>query len=134
VVCVPANEAPWEDLQTVLRTRGPGAHCQCQRYKLRRGESFGGFPAGGRASRLRDRAGVGHPGAPDTGRLVASLGDEPVGWCNVEPRTAYEGLLRNQRVPVPTFRVADLTEVSNPTPRRVVMRVDFTTMPIGASS
>jgi hypothetical protein len=30
---------------------------------------------------------------------VAYLDAGPVGWCAVEPRTAYEGLLRNQRVP-----------------------------------
>jgi GNAT superfamily N-acetyltransferase len=30
---------------------------------------------------------------------VAYLDAEPVGWCAVEPRTAYEGLLRNNRVP-----------------------------------
>ena len=34
-----------------------------------------------------------------TSGLVAYLGKEPVGWCAVEPRTAYEGLLRNFRVP-----------------------------------
>jgi GNAT superfamily N-acetyltransferase len=31
--------------------------------------------------------------------LVAYLGDEPVGWCAVEPRPAYHGLLRK------TFRI-----------------------------
>jgi GNAT superfamily N-acetyltransferase len=30
---------------------------------------------------------------------VAYRGDEPAGWCAVEPRTAYEGLLRHYRVP-----------------------------------
>jgi GNAT superfamily N-acetyltransferase len=27
------------------------------------------------------------------------MGGEPVGWCAVEPRTAYEGLVRSSRVP-----------------------------------
>ena len=31
--------------------------------------------------------------------MVAYLGDEPVGWCAVEPRPAYVGLLRVFRVP-----------------------------------
>ena len=31
--------------------------------------------------------------------LVAYLDGEPVGWCAVEPRTAYQGLLRVYRVP-----------------------------------
>lgn len=97
--CVPANEVPWEDLQAVLGSRGPGARCQCQRYKLARGESFAGFPAEERASRLRDQTDAGNPGSGTTSGLVAYAGDLPVGWCNVEPRTAYQGLLRNQRVP-----------------------------------
>jgi GNAT superfamily N-acetyltransferase len=63
---VPANEAVWADLQTVFGSRGLACRCQCQRYKLRRGEAFANFPAEERA---------------------------------VEPRPAYEGLLRNNRVP-----------------------------------
>jgi GNAT superfamily N-acetyltransferase len=97
--CVPANAAPWEDLQTVLGTRGAGARCQCQRYKLAPGESFGGFPVEERASRLRDQTDAGHPGPGPTSGLVAYLDGEPVGWCNVEPRPAYVGMVRNQRVP-----------------------------------
>jgi GNAT superfamily N-acetyltransferase len=196
--CVPASDASWEDLQTILGTRGPGARCQCQRYKLRRGEYFAGFPVEERAFRLREQTDAGHPGSPTTSGLVAYLDEEPVGWCNVEPRTAYEGLLRNQRVPwegrhedkadgsvwaltclftragyrkrgisralarsavdfarergaraleaypinttdviaeelhvgtVGTFAAAGLTEVSHPTPRRLVMRVDFAGAP-----
>ena len=96
---VPANEATWEDLRTIFGTRGTAARCQCQRYKLRRRESFGNFPAEERADRLREQTDCGHPGAGPTSGLVAYLDGEPVGWCAVEPRTAYEGLLRNSRVP-----------------------------------
>ena len=96
---VPANEASWEDLQTVLGTRGPASRCQCQRYKLQRRESFASFPAEERASRLRAQTDCGHPGSGTTSGLVAYLDQEPVGWCAVEPRPAYEGLVRNNRVP-----------------------------------
>jgi len=96
---VPANETSWEDLQTVLGTRGSAARCQCQRYKLRRRESFGSFPAEERAHRLREQTDCGRPGSGTTSGLVAYLVDEPVGWCAVEPRSAYEGLVRNSRVP-----------------------------------
>jgi GNAT superfamily N-acetyltransferase len=96
---VPANEASWEDLQTVFGTRGQACRCQCQRYKLRRRESFRSFPAEERAHRLRQQTDCGHPGSGTTSGLVAYLGGEPVGWCAVEPRTAYEGLVRNNRVP-----------------------------------
>jgi GNAT superfamily N-acetyltransferase len=96
---VPANEASWEDLQAVFGPRGPAARCQCQRYKLRPREAFRNFPAEERAARLRAQTDSGHPDAEATAGLVAYLDDEPVGWCAVEPRTAYEGLLRNNRVP-----------------------------------
>jgi GNAT superfamily N-acetyltransferase len=96
---VPANEASWEDLQTVFGTRGQGFRCQCQRYKLRPRESFASFPAEERAHRLRQQTDCGHRESDTTSGLVAYLEGEPVGWCAVEPRTAYRGLLRNNRVP-----------------------------------
>jgi GNAT superfamily N-acetyltransferase len=96
---VPANEASWADLQTVFGTRGAASRCQCQRYKLRRRESFASFPTEERAQRLREQTDCGYPESGTTSGLVAYLDAEPVGWCAVEPRTAYEGLLRNNRVP-----------------------------------
>jgi len=99
IFVVPANEASWEDLRTVFGTRGQASRCQCQRYKLRPRESFASFPAEERAQRLRQQTDCGHPGSGTTSGLVAYLDGEPVGWCAVEPRTAYEGLLRNNRVP-----------------------------------
>jgi GNAT superfamily N-acetyltransferase len=39
------------------------------------------------------------PDASTTAGLVAYLDGEPVGWCAVEPRPAYTGLVRNNRVP-----------------------------------
>jgi GNAT superfamily N-acetyltransferase len=96
---VPANAASWEDLQTVFGTRGQASRCQCQRYKLRPRESFRSFPAEERAHRLLQQTDCGHPESGTTSGLVAYLDDEPVGWCAVEPRTAYEGLVRNNRVP-----------------------------------
>ena len=99
VTVVPANEAPWDDLQVVIGTRGPAALCQCQRYKLERKESFGSFPAEERAARLREQTNCGQPGAGSTSGLVAYLDGEPVGWCAIEPRAAYGGLLRVYKVP-----------------------------------
>ena len=96
---VPANEASWADLQTVFGTRGAAAICQCQRYKLRPREAFAKFPVEERAHRLREQTDCGHPEAETTSGLVAYLDGDPVGWCAVERRTAYHGLLRNNRVP-----------------------------------
>ena len=96
---VPANQATFEDLQRVFGTRGPAARCQCQRYKLRPREAFAKFPVEERALRLRQQTDCGHPRAESTSGLVAYLDGEPVGWCAVEPRPAYTGLVRNNRVP-----------------------------------
>jgi hypothetical protein len=66
---------------------------------LRRKEYFAGFPAEERADRLRQQTDAGHPESDSTSGLVAYLDGEPVGWCAVEPRSHYEGLVRNNRVP-----------------------------------
>jgi hypothetical protein len=60
---------------------------------------FRSFPAEERAHRLREQTGCGDPGADTTGGLVAYVDGEPAGWCAVEPRSRYEGLVRNNRVP-----------------------------------
>jgi GNAT superfamily N-acetyltransferase len=189
----PANEATWDDLQKIFSSSAP-ANCQCQRYKMRPKECFFSFPAEERADRFRSQTDPGAMDAEGTTGLVAFLDDEPVGWCAVEPRTAYIGLVRAGRVawsgrsedrtddsvwavtcfltragfrkrgigtalaraaveyarthgaravegyPMTTknavadelhvgtesiFAAAGLTEVSRPSPRRVVMRIDF---------
>jgi GNAT superfamily N-acetyltransferase len=96
---VPANESSCEDLGAVFGTRGAAATCHCQRYKLPPREAFKSFPPEVRAERLRDQTACGDPEASTTSGLVAYLDGEPVGWCAVEPRPAYHGLLRVYRVP-----------------------------------
>ncbi|HEX4745855.1 MAG TPA: GNAT family N-acetyltransferase [Gaiellaceae bacterium] len=95
---VPANEASWEDLEAVFGSRGDAHVCQCQRYKLQPGEAFKKVPIEERAHRLRTQTECGHPKSKTTSGLVAYLDGEPVGWCAVEPRTAYFGLMRNFKV------------------------------------
>src|SRR6476619_6365406 len=96
---VPANQAPWEDLQAVLGTRGDASRCQCQRFKLQRKESFASLGVEELSARLREQTHCGQPQASETSGLVAYLEGEPVGWCAVEPRSAYDGLRRVFRVP-----------------------------------
>ncbi len=96
---VPANQAGCDDLRALFGTRGAAATCQCQRYKLAPGESFRSMPVEERAHRLRVQTACGDPGSPGTSGLVAVLDGEAVGWCAVEPRCHYHGMLRNQRVP-----------------------------------
>ena len=190
----PANQVGCDDLQAVFGTRGPAARCQCQRYKLQPRETFAAVPVEDRADRLRQQTDCGNPEALRTSGLVAFLDGEPVGWCAVEPRTEYVGLVRVFKVPwlgrdedpaddtvwavtclftragfrrrgvsrglaraavtfardrgaralegypmtttgtvadelgvgtYETFAAAGLQEVSRPTPRRAVMRIDF---------
>jgi GNAT superfamily N-acetyltransferase len=99
ITVVPANEASWDDIQAVFGTRGSAAICQCQRYKLAPKEAFKTYPAEDRAMRLREQTNAGQPETDSTAGLVAYLGGEAVGWCAVEPRTAYQGLLRVYRTP-----------------------------------
>jgi GNAT superfamily N-acetyltransferase len=96
---VPANEASWDDLEAIFGTRGASSVCWCQRYKLAPGEAFKSHPPSERALRLREQTRAGDPSASATTGLVAFIGDEPVGWCAVEPRPAYFGLLRVYRTP-----------------------------------
>ena len=96
VSVVPANEASWDDLQTVFG-RGGAAKCQCQRIKLGDGVWFR-MPVEERAQRLREEADCGHPEADGTSGMVAYLDGEPVGWVAVEPRANYRRL-RGSSVP-----------------------------------
>jgi GNAT superfamily N-acetyltransferase len=96
---VPANGASCDDLLAVFGDRGSSATCFCQRYKLQPGEAFSKVPREERRQRLLEQAHCGDPGATATSGLVAYLGQDPVGWCAVEPRPAYFGLLRVYRVP-----------------------------------
>ncbi|MBA2342649.1 MAG: GNAT family N-acetyltransferase [Thermoleophilaceae bacterium] len=91
---VPANEASWEDLQSIFGRRGSGARCWCQRYKMAPGENFAGVPAEERGWLLRQQI----ANAVETSGLVAYVADEPAGWCAVEPRPAYDSLVRHSRV------------------------------------
>jgi GNAT superfamily N-acetyltransferase len=99
ITIVPANEASWDDLQTVFGDRGSARYCQCQRYKLAPREAFSKFPAEERARRLREQTKPDTPDAEATTGLLAYLDAEPVGWCAVQPRTAYPALLRVYRTP-----------------------------------
>jgi GNAT superfamily N-acetyltransferase len=95
---VPANEASTEDLQAVFGARGYPSTCQCQWFKIRDSQ-WDSVPVEERRERLHEQTGCDHPTANTTSGLTAYLEGEPVGWCAVEPRRAYEGLLRNNRVP-----------------------------------
>src|SRR5580700_7217092 len=94
---VGANRASWADLQAIFGTADYPGMCYCQRFKTRdcHWSSMGDQE---RRSRLREQTQCDNPRAPATTGLVAYLGQEPVGWVAVEPRTAYPRLLRTRTV------------------------------------
>lgn len=94
---VPASEASWRDVQTVFGATGDPAACQCQYFKLS-SKQWRATPATERAARFREQTGCDDPRRATTTGLVGYLDGEPVGWCAVEPRTAYPRLA-NARVP-----------------------------------
>jgi GNAT superfamily N-acetyltransferase len=86
---VPADEAPFADVEAVFGTRGDPAHCWCQWYKLP-GSEWRERAGGDEALRGRLEAQLAADG-PGPG-LLAYDGDTPVGWCAVEPRPALPRL------------------------------------------
>lgn len=48
---------------------------------------------------MRQQTECGHPESETTSGLVAYLDSEPAGWCAVEPRPRFVGLVRVFRVP-----------------------------------
>lgn len=98
IVVVPANHVSWADLTLVLgRARCYESPCFCQRFKIP-GAQWRMTDEQERAHLLRAQTDCGHPESGKTSGLMAFLGDEPVGWCAVEPRSRYFKL-RTSRIP-----------------------------------
>ncbi len=87
---VPASESSPDDLQTVFGPRGEAHSCQCQWVRLPARE-YRAMPVEERRERFHEQAAGGTPSGVPSG-LVAYLGDDPVGWVAVEPRSAYRRL------------------------------------------
>ena len=98
VSVVPANQVSCADLSAVFGERGSAADCQCQFFKTR-GRDWDDRVGGheDRADALHQQTHCGQPSAASTSGLVAFLDGEPVGWCAIEPRTAY---VRLQKKPL----------------------------------
>ncbi|SDW03381.1 GNAT family N-acetyltransferase [Paenibacillus sp. CF384] len=93
---LPANEASWEDLELVLRpVKCHSVRCYCQRFKIP-GSQWNLVDDDERAYLLRIQTDCEKPESGTTSGLVAYLDGQPVGWCAIEPRTAYPNLLTNR--------------------------------------
>jgi GNAT superfamily N-acetyltransferase len=88
---IPASQASWADLQAVFGTADYPGMCYCQHYKTRDCH-WSSLSSEERHRRLREQTRCDDPRAQTTSGLVGFLGQEPVGWVAVEPRTAYPRL------------------------------------------
>jgi len=86
-------DVPWHDVQLVFGTRGDSSRCWCQYFKPPTPGERQGNSAECQA--LLHQQIVKNDPAPG---LIAYLGEEPVGWCAVEPRRNYPRLLRHALV------------------------------------
>jgi hypothetical protein len=108
---VPANEVSWDDFRAVVgAARCFDALCFCQRFKILKGWHQVGEEE--RAHRLRAQAECGTPESDATSGLVGEPG-KTITWgeLHVGSRNA--------------FGAAGFREVTRPTKRRVVMRIDL---------
>ncbi|PJJ63882.1 GNAT family N-acetyltransferase [Compostimonas suwonensis] len=98
------DEVPWSDVEQVFGTRGDASRCWCQWFKM---------PASGWDAATSDTCRNDFRRQVDTLRpspgVIAYLGDEPVGWCAVEPRTGYPRLLQSTVVKSSPEREDDST-------------------------
>lgn len=94
---IPVVDAPWDDVRTVFGTRGDPSTCWCQFFKV----DAATWKAQDAASFERalcdqtDQARAAHGAGPG---VLAYDGDEPVGWCAIEERTAYRRILNSRMV------------------------------------
>lgn len=90
---IAVSDAPWSDVETIFGAGGDPTTCWCQWFK--RSMSVVGNESR-EACETAFRAQV-DARNPSPG-ILAYLGDEPVGWCAVEPRTSYSRLGRTNVV------------------------------------
>ncbi|KGJ72348.1 hypothetical protein GY21_15950 [Cryobacterium roopkundense] len=86
-------DVPWPDVRTVFGTRGYPSRCWCQYFKPPTSGWKQGTPE--ECSALLRQQVVANAHAPG---LIAYVGDEPAGWCAIEPRPNYSRLRRTKVV------------------------------------
>jgi len=115
----PANEVPWEDLEDLFGSTRDTRCCQCQRFKIGRWE-WTPVPVADRTAQMRAETGGVPTTVPWKGRSEDKA-DETV-WA-VTCLFTRPGFRR--RGVSAALADAGYVEVSRPTLRRVVMRVEL---------
>lgn len=90
---VSVDEAPWADVELVFGTRGDPSTCWCQYFKLQGADWRAASTSQCHDALESQRA---HDDPPPG--VIAYLGDEPAGWCAVEPRSKLPRLARSRVV------------------------------------
>jgi GNAT superfamily N-acetyltransferase len=90
---VPAAEAGWKAVESVLMTDASTRNCWCQFHVLEN-RAWRATTRDSRQDLLREQITTLDPPRG----LVALAGDEPVGWCGVEPRTRLGHVLASRLV------------------------------------
>ena len=83
---IPATEAGWLAVESVLAQDAAARKCWCRWQKWTNAEYSPATPEDRAAALRLDVEGGDSPG------IVAYLDDAPVGWCAVQPRTVYRRL------------------------------------------
>lgn len=90
---LPAAEAGWAGVEAVMMAEATARNCWCQFHVLENSEARKTTRKSRRAL-LREQVATFDPPRG----LVALAGDEPVGWCGVEPRTRLRHVLATRLV------------------------------------
>ena len=86
----PATRERWRDLVALFGSRGACGGCWCMAWRLPPKEWKAGKGDRNRRA-LESQVGSGRPVG-----VLAYQGDEPVGWCSVSPRAAFDYLARSR--------------------------------------
>jgi GNAT superfamily N-acetyltransferase len=90
---VPAAEAGWEAVESVIMTAASARNCWCQFHVLENSEASKTTRKSRRALLQAQVESLDPPRG-----LVALAGNDPVGWCGVEPRTRLMHVLSSRLV------------------------------------
>ena len=93
IAMVPAREAGWDAVESVFQSEASARNCWCQFHVLTNGDAAQ-TNRDTRQALLAEQIESLHPPRG----LVAFDGDEPVGWCGVEPRTRLKHVLASRLV------------------------------------
>lgn len=86
----PLEPKTWADFDQLFGPRGACAGCWCMWWRLKRSVWTAGKGAGNkRAMKKLVSSGI----APG---IIATIGEEPVGWCSIGPREDFVGLARSR--------------------------------------